>query len=222
MGIAKYKYKINFDFFKNKNNEYWYFLGFIASDGYISDEKIEICLSNKDAYMVEKFRDMICPNKPIYIKQKTNATKFTIHSKEIAEEFKKIFSLTSNKKHAEMKFPKVPNKYLKDFIRGYVDGDGTIGKTKGQQIVNGEKRIYLGIRLRILGNYDFLKKMIELIRKEIPNKTYSISKRKNENVYEVTYNFSVAEKILHWLYDNSNIYLKRKKEKFILLINNKE
>ena len=64
--------------------------------------------------------------------------------------------------------------------------------------------------------------MIELIRKEIPNKTYSIIKRKNENVYEVTYNFSVAEKILHWLYDDSNIYLKRKKDKFISLINNKE
>lgn len=222
MGIARYKYEINFDFFENKNSEYWYFLGFIASDGYISDDRIEICLNKKDAYMVENFRDMICPQKPVYIKPKTNSVKFTIHSKEIAKTFKEFFSLTTNNKHAEIKFPNIPNKYLKDFIRGYIDGDGSISKAKGKQIVNGEKRIYLGVRLRILGNYDFLKEMIELIRKEIPNKTYSIIKRKNENVYEVTYNFSVAEKILHWLYDDSNIYLKRKKDKFISLINNKE
>ena len=45
MGIAKYK--INFDFFKNKNEYYWYVLGLIASDGYISDDKVEIALNNK-------------------------------------------------------------------------------------------------------------------------------------------------------------------------------
>ena len=37
------KYKINKKFFTNKNEEYWYFLGLISSDGYISDEKVELC-----------------------------------------------------------------------------------------------------------------------------------------------------------------------------------
>ena len=222
MGIAIYKYKINFDFFNNKKEKYWYFIGFIASDGYISDDKIEIALNMKDEYMIKNFRDLICPDKPVYYKPKTNSVRFTIHNKKIAKELKKIFSLTSNKKHDEMKFPKVPKRYLKDFLRGYIDGDGSICKAKGYQVVNGNKKTYIGIRLRILGNYDFLKRMTELIRNEIPNKTFSISKRKNENVYEVTYNFSIAEAILHWIYDDNLICLKRKEEKFIYLLNNKE
>lgn len=216
MGIAKYK--VNYDFFKNKNEYYWYVIGLIASDGYVCDDKIEIALNKKDAYMIEKIRDMICPTKPVYIKEKTNSVKFTIHNKIIAKEIKQLFSMTSNKKHSEIKFPKVPKKYMKDFIRGYVDGDGSISKTKGYQTVNGIKKIYIGVRLRILGNEDFLKSLIENIRKEIPNKTYSISKRKGENVFEVTYNFSVATAILHWLYDNNKICLKRKESKFNELI----
>ena len=217
MGIAKYK--INFDFFKNKNEYYWYVLGLIASDGYISDDKVEIALNNKDAYMIEKIRDMICPTKPVYIKEKTNSVKFIIHNKIIASEMKILLCMHSNKKHSEMIFPNVPKKYMKDFIRGYVDGDGTIGKTKGYQTVNGIRKVYIGIRLRILGNEKFLKSLIENIRKEIPNKTYSISKRKGENVFEVTYNFSIAIAILHWLYDNNKICLKRKESKFYELIN---
>ena len=44
------KYKINKKFFTNKNEEYWYFLGLISSDGYISDEKVELCLNEKDGF----------------------------------------------------------------------------------------------------------------------------------------------------------------------------
>ena len=85
MGIAIYKYKINFDFFNNKKEKYWYFIGFIASDGYISDDKIEIALNMKDEYMIKNFRDLICPDKPVYYKPKTNSVRFTIHSKEIIQ-----------------------------------------------------------------------------------------------------------------------------------------
>ena len=217
MGIAKYN--INFDFFRNKNEYYWYFIGLIASDGYISDERVEIALNKKDAYMVEKIRDLICPTKPIYKKEKTNSVKFIIHNKIIAKELKLLLSMNSNNKHSELKFPNVPKKYMKDFIRGYIDGDGSISKTKGYKTVSGIKKVYNGVRLRILGNEDFLKTLIEHIRIEIPNKTYSILKRQNENVYEVTYNFSVAIAILHWLYDNNKICLARKEAKFKEFIN---
>ena len=89
-------------------------------------------------------------------------------------------------------------------------------------LVNENKKSYIESGFGRLGNDDFLKRMTELIRNEIPNKTFSISKRKNENVYEVTYNFSIAEAILHWIYDDNLICLKRKEEKFIYLLNNKE
>lgn len=219
MGIAKYK--INYNFFNEKEEEYWYFVGLIASDGYITDERIELGLNNKDKYILENLRDMICPGKPIYDKIQTNSSKFTIDNKKIAKDFKEIFKMKTNKKHSEMIFPNVPSIYMKDFIRGYVDGDGSIGRAKAYQTVNGNKVIYNGIRLRILGNEIFLSQMLECIRKEIPNNTKSISKRKGENVYEITFNFKTAENILHWLYDNNKLCLKRKEEKFKEIMNEK-
>ena len=47
IGIAKYP--INFEFFNKDSEEYWYFLGLVSSDGYVSDSNIEICLNKKDA-----------------------------------------------------------------------------------------------------------------------------------------------------------------------------
>lgn len=86
--------------------------------------------------------------------------------------------MNSNNKCIELRFPNIPKQYLKDFIRGYVDGDGTIGTTKGYQ---GDKT-YIGPCLRILGNKEFLKQMLEEIRPIIPNKTYAIQKKSSEKI----------------------------------------
>ena len=229
--LNRRKYNVNDSYFEKIDTEHKaYWLGFIYADGFINttEDVIGISLSKKDINHLEKFKDDVEFTGPIHNYKgkgfiETDYVRIVIRSKQMKQNLISL-GVYENKTDI-LKFPtlsQVSKELIYHFIRGYIDGDGSISKAKGKQIVNGEKRIYLGIRLRILGNYDFLKEMIELIRKEIPNKTYSIIKRKNENVYEVTYNFSVAEKILHWLYDDSNIYLKRKKDKFISLINNKE
>lgn len=45
--MGTYKYKYNWDFFEKDSEELYYFLGFIAEDGYINDYAIEIELSKK-------------------------------------------------------------------------------------------------------------------------------------------------------------------------------
>ena len=213
MGIHKYKY--NWDFFNTDSEELYYFLGFVASDGYISGNEIEIGLNEKDLKILERFRDLIVPNKPIYYKPKTNSYTLKISCKNKIEKFKDFFDMTSNKKHEEMSFPNIPNEYVKDFIRGYVDGDGGIDTTKGYK---GDK-IYIGPRLRILGNYEFLKELNEITKTIYPHKTNSILKKGKENVFIITYNFSTARNILKWLYEGSKIYLDRKYTKFLEVLN---
>ena len=39
--MGAYKYNYNWDFFENESEELYYFLGFVAADGYISDNEIE-------------------------------------------------------------------------------------------------------------------------------------------------------------------------------------
>ena len=155
--IGTPKYPINFEFFKTNTEEYWYFLGLVSSDGYISDNNIEICLNKKDEHILIKLRDIICPGKPLYYKKSTHAVKFTICSKQLCKELKEKLSMTTNNKHSEIRFPKVPNKYLKDYIRGLIDGDGCIDTTKSYYKDN----VYIGPRLRILSNRKFLIDMLE-------------------------------------------------------------
>lgn len=68
MGIAKYK--INSDFFYTDSEYFYYFLGFIASDGYVSDDRIELALNKKDKHILETFQLLIQPEKPLYEKKK--------------------------------------------------------------------------------------------------------------------------------------------------------
>lgn len=179
------KYKINEDFFINKSEELYYFLGFIAADGYITDSTIEIGFNKKDLSILEKFRDLIITNKPIYYKRRTNS--YTL---------------------------KIQKKFIKDFIRGYIDGDGYIDSTKSYY----KNNIYVGPRIRVLGNKYFLdsfNKKTKLLYKHNVNK---ISKKGKENVYIIDYNFKTAKELLKIIYLNNNICLKRKYNRVLKVI----
>lgn len=134
----------------------------MAADGYITDDRIEIGINKNDSKIIEKFRDMIAPDKPIYEKINTNASCFSVSSRKHMKKFKKFFNMLSNKKHEEIEFPNnIPDVYIKDFIRGVIDGDGCIDTTKGYK---GDK-VYIGPRLRILGNYKFLYELNKATKK---------------------------------------------------------
>lgn len=208
--IGLIKYPINKEFFESKKEEYWYFLGLVSSDGYISDDVVEIRLNKKDGQILTKLRDLICPGKPIYDKKATHSKQLSIHSKDVCAHLKLQLGMKSNKKHIEIVYPSVPDKMLKHYIRGLIDGDGCIDTTKAYR----ENKAYIGPRLRILGNRQFLVDMLDDIRKHIPNKTKSVNKKGSEGVWYVTYNFSIAKNILEWCYIENNICIFRKYNKF--------
>ena len=214
-----YQYKYNFDFFKNDSEELYYFLGFVAADGYLGNDCIEIGLNKKDLVLLEQFRDLICPKKKISFFKKTNSYRIKFSLKEESIKIHKFLGLTTNKKSKELKFPSnIPEHRIKDFIRGYIDGDGCIDSTKGYY----KNKIYLGIRLRILGTFDFLFKLNEITKKFCSHNTNTIAKRKNENVFEITYNFKTAENLLKWIYENNSICLQRKYDKYKEVLKNRK
>lgn len=219
MGKFTATYTYNLDFIRNTESEdYWYIAGMLAADGYISDSEIELCLATIDKHIIEDIRDIMCFDKPIYTRknQGTGAFMLKLNNVEMVKHFKQLFSMETNKKHEELIFPRVPDKYLKDFVRGYFDGDGGIDSTKAYQTVNGEKKVYIGPRIRILGNQKFLTSLLDEVRKQVPNKTFAVSKKGKENVYYITYNFSTAKEFLKWMYkDSPNLFLNRKRERSI-------
>lgn len=209
MGVHKYKY--NWDFFEIDSEMLYYFLGFVAADGYISEDSIEIALNKKDEELLIKFRDAIVPDKPVNDKKVSNAKVLKLGMKSKIKDFKKFYGMTTSKKHDEIVFPNIKDEYVKHFIRGYIDGDGTIDTTKGYR----DDKVYIGPRLRILGNESFLKILNAKTKEVYFHRTNAITKKGKENVYYISYNFSTAKNILDWLYKDATIYLERKYNKYL-------
>ena len=109
----------------------------------------------------------------------------------------------------------IPEKFIKDFIRGVIDGDGCIDTTKAYR----KDKVYVGARLRILGRESFLRELNEISKKFVQHNTNSVLQKGKEDVFCVTYNFSTATELLNWVYKDNLISLDRKNKKYLEVIN---
>ena len=65
------KYFFDEGFFnKIVSEEKAYFLGWIASDGYIGENNFSLYINKKDVYILEQLKNLICPEIPITIRIK--------------------------------------------------------------------------------------------------------------------------------------------------------
>lgn len=125
--MGKYNYNSNV-FFKEDHISY-YLLGLYITDGniYCGKKNTQYCSEIKliDHDMISIIRDLICPSKPIEKVPNSNCYRFRIHNKNIINWF--ISKGCTPNKTKTVNFPTIPIKYLSDFLRGLVDGDGSIG-----------------------------------------------------------------------------------------------
>lgn len=123
------KYKINEHFFKTWSNEMAYILGFILTDGCINKRQYHYCLtiSQKENTILEKIKFSIGSNHPVY-KPSSNKSVYELRigNKTIVNDL--INLGITVKKSFTVEMPPVPSKFLPDFIRGVIDGDGCIRK----------------------------------------------------------------------------------------------
>ena len=130
---SKQRYKCNFNFFHKINSEpraYW--LGFIAADGCISIRKtsqavLVLMLAIKDVGHIREFKAAIEATHPIlnYRQNGHWASRICITSDKMINDLKRL-DFTSRKRQRCI-FPKIPHRLLNHFMRGYFDGDGSIG-----------------------------------------------------------------------------------------------
>ena len=98
--------------------------------------------------------------------------------------------------------PNLKDKFVSHFIRGYFDGDGSIGKYEGR------------IKFSLLGTNELLIWVLNFLKNKGIKTTPKISKKQNIHSIQVNSKLDI-ELIENILYDSSNdYYLKRKKEKF--------
>lgn len=215
-------YKINKNYFsKIDNSEKAYFLGLLFADGnnYISKsvKQVSIELLLEDVKIIKILQEKIQTDKPIkYRKAKVDKNNFKIKERcglvlsnaQISDDLKNHGCVS--KKTFKLKFPEektLDKDFFYAFIRGYFDGDGCISISKNNQI-----------KSSISGFSPFIKKVYEILKNNNINvKIYK--HRKIKNFLEI-YIQGVKDNIdlYNYLYDESELFLDRKKEKFIKIL----
>lgn len=213
------KIHFNENFFSKWSNEMAYVLGLIYTDGNITDSSIKmgrLTFAQNEKELIEKFLNLMGSDSKILYRRLTkyeNTTAgemyyFHINCDKLFEQLVKL-GLTPNKS-LSMKFPEIPDEYMRHFIRGCWDGDGTVYIERR----NGNLKTSF-----ISGSIEFIKVLKEHLRKQGLSEVtlYEDRRSKKGNVsYYFRYGTKDSIKLFHYLYEgvSESQYLKRKYEVF--------
>lgn len=212
-------YTINDNFFEVLNENSLYVLGFLYADGYHNENRKSIRLSLKetDEEILVKIKNVLGSNRPLGVdtsrgenfKQKY----LDINNVKISNRLK-ILGCVQNKTF-KITFPDfIPDEIMRHFIRGYFDGDGGLtlyintNKLNKKQTKK-QKLTFRGTKHFCEGLKKYLNTQLNVGGHIGEDKIFCLEySGKNEII-----------KILDHLYDNSTIYLERKKNKYKILKN---
>jgi intein-encoded DNA endonuclease-like protein len=204
----KPRLSINENYFKKWFENMAYVLGFIFSDGNITEtirngysDKLAFGLHKKDLDILKKIKRELSAEQKLSFSK--NYVYFGVYSQIIVNDLKKLG--VSYRKSLEVnrgKIPNVPQKYIRHFIRGIVDGDGSIHFDKRNYptlSVCGRKDTMTFIKKHFLAKFSLNSKIIQ------PKKNGKLS-----NVFYISYRSNSAKILINYLYNNAKIYLERK------------
>ena len=209
----------SFDIIDTEEKAYW--LGFLYADGYISskENRIGLQLAVKDIDHLQKFNTFLNYSKGMTISDSHQfGSKDKFNSK--GELIQMVRTVITNEHmwKALYNLGCVPNKSLiltfpdkslfkeesliKHFIRGYVDGDGTLGVYP-----HSKTNPKLEASLLIVGTKPFL----EGVQNYLGVKGFLMQKPNcSEYTYRLGYSTKKAEQVADILYKDASIYLTRK------------
>lgn len=201
--------RVNHFFFSEYNKESCYWAGFILADGYIRSQKrfsLEIKLQKQDALHLHKFKKAI--QFAGVIKERPEYFSISVSSTQIISDLANNFEIHNCKSLTCFISAKIPLKYMKDFIRGYFDGDGCITRTS----IDAINFTGTDATLNFVRDYFFHECDIKLRSKDKP----VIAKTKNKKIGAIHYSGLSAFKCLHHMYNNSATHLTRKYNKYMI------
>ena len=214
----------NHQYFDEINDEFKaYLLGFFIADGYLHSKsnRFGVSIQNQDEIILKYYQQNICDNL-IYTKNRTtnlinrlDQGTFRWSSEHMKDIFQNKYHIYPNKTHNKVfyfPFETIPNNLIRHFVRGFIDGDGSFESKEGTFTINLINTSL--IFLKQIGNFICNlenENEIEMNIKEIQGKTI--------NYYRLRFNMfrkNKPEKVLkiyNYLYNDSTIFLQRKKDK---------
>lgn len=194
-GKFKRLHNVNDDFFDNMKEEQFWLLGLLAADGYIKGNVVTLSQSGDEGRKIIEYINKLLSNENKMRDSNTsNEISYSLYfSSSKITKLLREFGIIENKTK-KLKFPNVPKKYLKDFIRGYIDGDGSLGIYKTNSNSN-------YIVASFVGTPDFINKAQELI--PIIGNDRDV---KHSTVRELRWYGEKCVNFCEWLYESDSVY----------------
>lgn len=224
------KYSLNENYFENIDEEHKaYWLGFIMADGSLSKttptcsgyNRLQMVLSESDIEILEKLKIDLQSTSPIHIRKyktgyETNSASCYLHinSTKMCKDLKELgMGLKENRYMSQ----NIPQKYIRDFIRGYFDGDGCISVFDTISKVGSKTYPRKCREFSITSPEQILLVFKNIFEKECGVSTKVALKRYKRTAKAVSLRYGGKRDVIalyHYLYDNATIYLQRKYNNF--------
>lgn len=212
LGFKFKKHTVNEGFFDELNEINSYLLGLIYTDGNIAwnpkkgYQSLTITASEKDKGHLEGIRKLFQSSKPLLYAAKTKSYRLIVNSKKNCQRLMKLG--VTPRKSLTVKFPEFINEeQLPHFLRGVIDGDGSVYYCKRK------RSPYFAIKIAS-GSADFITGLRKAIKDNVGIDA-NIKKRAGTNVYLMEYTCTRGKKLAEYIYNDSMICLDRKYKVYI-------
>jgi|GEM_PF-343442 len=217
-------YNIDEEFFSKWSPEMAWVLGLLFTDGSVG--KNRVILTSVDLALLEKVKRHLKSTKPIIkYPQGYNKSKYLYHfglyREKMREDLDRLGLIPQ--KSLTMRFPDVPQQYIRHFIRGCWDGDGSVYLERKDKLranfVSGSKKFITRIVLELykigIGRYGLREPAYIKPMTYLRNGT-TIHTHRTRNAYYIKIGGEKCERLFHYFYDgvDESLYLKRKYEVF--------
>jgi hypothetical protein len=172
-----HKYSHNIQAFTNEDAVSYYLLGAYITDGCVSKNGVSLTteLKSKDKDWLCSIRDIISPQTQVKKAKRSNCYRLRIANKKIATWLVEHECVPN--KSLKVKMPQVPVKYLPDFIRGCIDGDGSIGTFKRTNGTS-KKQYATQVCYIVSGSKCFIQEMQEQLKQHNLHSTTRVKRTK--------------------------------------------
>ena len=201
------------NFLEEMNELSAYLIGFILTDGSISQQKGKkerITLANTDFEIMSKLHPIISPRRKLYtreMKKKEHKTAYSLVNTNVdAISTLKKLGIDSDKTF-NVRLPNLPTELYRHFVRGVLDGDGSISNYRVRDKYTYKKLGFTSASKMF--SLEF-KQLLEqqgfspLIRKDDRHNAYYVVMNKTQEIKDFA----------RWIYEDSNWYIARKKNIF--------
>jgi hypothetical protein len=207
IGLKFKKHTVNESFFDEFNEQSAYLLGLICADGNIAwdpDPKkgyysLTITASEKDKDHLENMRNLLSSTKPLLYAPKTKSYRLIVNNKKLCRRLMELG--VTPRKSLTIQFPDIPEEFLPPFLRGVIDGDGTV------YYLNRKRSPYFSVRI-YSGSETFLRKLVLTVKNVL--KIEGNVRKLGGNVYGVDYSCARGKILAKYVYSGANIFMERK------------